>query len=224
MSYHKLSPKLKSFSAKLGEESISKNIHEALAHKQWRQAMNEKLEALQKNQTWKIVDLPKGKRAVGCKWVFTVKYKAIGSIERFKARLVAKGFTQTQGIDYFETFAPVAKINTIRILLSLAVNRDWQLYQYDVKNAFLHGDLEEEVYMEIPHGLNIAGSKNKVCWLKNALYGPKQSPKAWFGRFARFTLHIGFHQSQGDHTLFSKHNKERKMVILIIYVDDIMVI
>ena len=107
--------------------------------------MNEEMRALQKNSTWEVVDLPKGKIPVGCRWVFTIKYKADGTIERCKARLVAKGYTQTYGIDYMETFSPVAKINTIRILLSLAVNLDWPLHQFDVKNAFLHGTLQEEV-------------------------------------------------------------------------------
>nr|KYP61345.1 Retrovirus-related Pol polyprotein from transposon TNT 1-94 [Cajanus cajan] len=106
--------------------------------------MDTEMEALEKNKTWELVSLPKGKKPVGCKWVYTVKYKANGSIERYKARLVAKGFTQTYGIDYSETFAPVAKMNTVRVLLSLAANCGWELQQFDVKNAFLHGELEEE--------------------------------------------------------------------------------
>ena len=106
--------------------------------------------ALQKNSTWTLVQLPKGKRTVGCKCVFSIKHKANGLIEKYKARLMAKGYTQTHGIDYQETFSPIAKLNTIRVLLSLALILDWPLYQFDVKNAFLHGNLEEEVYMDIP--------------------------------------------------------------------------
>ncbi|RVW90647.1 Retrovirus-related Pol polyprotein from transposon RE1 [Vitis vinifera] len=117
---------------------------------EWKKAVQDEIDALEKNGTWTITDLPVGKRPVGCKWIFTIKYKADGSVERFKARLVARGFTQSYGIDYQETFAPVAKLNTIRIPLSLAVNQDWCLQQLDIKNAFLNGDLEEEVYMEIP--------------------------------------------------------------------------
>ncbi|KAM1324479.1 hypothetical protein PS2_045241 [Malus domestica] len=105
--------------------------------------MEVKMEALQRNETWNVVPLTHGKRPVGCKWVFTIKHKSDGSIDRYKARLVAKGYTQTFGVDYQETFAPVAKMNTIQVLLSLAANFDWPLKQFDVKNAFLHGDLEE---------------------------------------------------------------------------------
>ncbi|KAL6347365.1 hypothetical protein AAG906_017104 [Vitis piasezkii] len=108
------------------------------------------MQALEKNETEDMVELPKGKKIVGCKWIFTIKYKVDETIERYKARLVAKGFTQTYGIDYQEIFARVEKMNTIRIILSLATNLDWSLKQFDVKNAFLHGTLKEEVYMDTP--------------------------------------------------------------------------
>ncbi|RDX86836.1 hypothetical protein CR513_31779, partial [Mucuna pruriens] len=144
--------------------------------------MKEEIEALEKNSTWEIVDRPKDKRVVGCRWIYTVKCKSNGTLERYKARLVAKGYTQTYGIDYKETFALIAMMNT-----------------FDVKNAFLHGDLEEEFYMEIPPGFYSHSEKNKVCRLKKALYGLKQSPRAWFERFA---------QSQGDHTLFIKYSSD----------------
>ena len=121
-----------------------------------------------------MVKLPVGKKTVGFKWVFTVKFKADGLVERYKARLVAQGYTQTFGIDYQETFALVAKINTIQILFSLAVNLDWPLHQFDVKNAFLHGNLKEEVYMDIPPGMD---EKNKVCRLKKSLYGLSNPPE-----------------------------------------------
>ncbi|RVW87243.1 Retrovirus-related Pol polyprotein from transposon RE1 [Vitis vinifera] len=174
------------------------------------------------NGTWTITDLPVGKRPVGCKWIFTIKYKADGSVERFKARLVARGFTQSYGIDYQETFAPVAKLNTIRILLSLAVNQNWCLQQLDIKNAFLNGDLEEEVYMEIPPGFEGSMAKNQVCKLQKSLYGLKQSPRAWFDRFTKAVLKLGYKQGQTDHTLFVKKSHAGKMAILIVYVDDII--
>ena len=154
------------------------------------------MNALRRSGTWEIVDPPRGKKIVGCKWVFTIKCNADGSVERYKVRLVAKGFTQTFGIDYQETFAPVAKINSIRILLSLAVNSDWPLHQLDVKNAFLNGDIKEEVFMSLPPGFEKSLGSDKVCRLKKSLYGLKQSPRAWFERFGKAVISYGFLQSQ----------------------------
>jgi len=155
-----------------------------------------------------VVKLPNGKKVFGCKWVFTIKHKANGSVERFKAKLVAKGFTQTYGIDYEETFAQVAKMNSIRVLLSIVANLDWPLYQFDVKNTFLHGDLEEKVYMEIAPGLEDSSSVGKECKLKKALYGLTQSPRAWFERFFRAMQRFGYKQSQANHALFIKHSSQ----------------
>ncbi|PNX88803.1 pentatricopeptide repeat-containing protein mitochondrial-like, partial [Trifolium pratense] len=179
------------------------------------------MDSLRDNKTWNLVPLPKDKKIVGCKWVFSIKHKADGSIERYKARLVAKGYTQTYGIDYQETFSPVAKLNTVRVLLSLAANLDWPLHQFDVKNAFLHGNLNEEVYMDIPPGF-VPSQAKVVCKLQKALYGLKQSPRAWFGRFNTAMKKFGFKQSHSDHTLFLKH-RNRKVTALIIYVDDMII-
>ncbi|XP_061348292.1 uncharacterized protein LOC133293706 [Gastrolobium bilobum] len=132
---------------------------DALDDPNWKEAMNVEMKALQKNSTWDLVPLPTGKKPIGCKWVFTVKLKADGSLDRYKARLVAKGYAQKYGVDYQDTFAPVAKLNTICIMISITANRDWPLKQFDVKNAFLNGDLEEEVYMEIPPGTKHANLK-----------------------------------------------------------------
>ena len=123
----------------------------------------------------KNVNLPNGKMLVGYKWMFTVKFKSNGSSEHYKARLVAKGFTQTYGIDYRKTFAPIAKLNIVHVLLSLTLNLEWPLYQLDVKNAFLNGELEEEVFMDAPPGFE-DNFGTKVCKLKKSLYGLKQSP------------------------------------------------
>ncbi|CAL8175713.1 unnamed protein product [Prunus armeniaca] len=221
MSSHRLSPCLKSFAYQLSSVSIPQTLQDALDNPKWKEAMYEELRALRKNSTWELVELPRGKKVVGCKWVFTIKHKADGSVDRYKARLVAKGYTQTYGIDYQDTFALVAKMNTIRVLLSLAANLGWTLQQFDVKNAFLHGDLEEEVYMDMPPGIDET-SQGKVCRLRKSLYGLKQSPRAWFGRFSQAMKKYGYRPSQADHTLFLRHSRDGRITIVIVYVDDII--
>ncbi|WJZ81667.1 hypothetical protein VitviT2T_001496 [Vitis vinifera] len=223
VSNHRLSESNKSFVNQLSTVAIPNSVQEALTDPRWKAAMNEKMKSLQKNETWELVECPPGKKSVGCRWIYTVKYKADGSIERFKARLVAKGYTQTYGIDYTETFAPAAKINTIRVLLSLVANLDWPLQQFDVKNAFLHGKLSEEVYMDLPLGCMVSEKQcQKVCKLKKSLYGLKQSPRAWFGRFTKSMRAFGYRQSNSDHTLFLK-KQHSKITALIVYVDDMVV-
>jgi len=178
VSYEGLSSSYQAFTSKINSISIPNSIQDAMAILEWKKEVNEEVNAMVKNGTWEITDLPHEKNFIGCKQIFMVKTKADGSIERYKARLVAKGFTQTYGIDYEETFAPIAKLNTIRILLSLAANLEWPLHQLDVKNAFLNGNLEDEVYMDITQGLQNSSNINKVCRLKKSLYGLKQSPRA----------------------------------------------
>lgn len=199
-----------SFISAIDSIRVPTSVQEALKDKNWIQAMNEEMHALEKNGTWDIIEKPKDKRPVGCRWIYTVKYRSDGTLDRYKARLVAKGYTQTYGIDYEETFAPIAKMNTVRIILSLTTRFDWELQQFDVKNAFLHGDLEEEVYMEIPPGYDPTSGSNKVCRLKKAIYGLKQSPRTWFGRLTHVMVSLGYKQSQGDHTLFIKHAQNGK--------------
>src|ERR1044072_8644538 len=138
--------------------------------------MELELNALHKTGTWEIVDLPSGVIPIGSKWVYRIKRHADGSIERYKARLVAKGCTQVEGIDYFDTFSPVAKMTTIRFLLAVTSSKNWYLHQLDVNNAFLHGDLQEHVYMTIPDGLSVKGHQ-KVCKLKKSLFGLKQASR-----------------------------------------------
>ncbi|CAL2268192.1 unnamed protein product [Prunus armeniaca] len=202
MSSHRLSPCFKSFAYQLSSVFVPQTLQDALDNLRWKEAIDEELRALGKNSTWELVELPKGKKVVGCKWVFTIKHKADGSVDRYKARLVAKGYTQTYGIDYQDTFAPVAKMNTIR-------------------NAFLHGDLEEEVYMDMPPGIDET-SQEKVCRLRKSLYGLKQSPRAWFGRFSQAMQKYGYRPSQADHTLFLRHSRDGRITIVIVYVDDII--
>ena len=164
--------------------------------------MRDELQALHDNKTWSIVRLPKGKKAVGSRWVYKTKFNTDGTIERHKARLVARGFTQTYGLDYKETFAPVAKMNTVRVLLSVAINQTWPLYQMDVKNAFLHGDLEEEVYMKLPPGHPQSHDPDMVCRLHKSIYGLKQSPRAWYAKLSSVLEAFGFQMSNADSSLF----------------------
>ncbi|RVW81474.1 Retrovirus-related Pol polyprotein from transposon RE1 [Vitis vinifera] len=221
VSNHRLSESNKSF---VNQLAIPNSVQEALADPRWKAVMNEEIKSLQKNETWELVKCPPRKKSVGCRWIYTVKYKADGSIEQFKARLVAKGYTQTYGIDYTETFASIAKINTVRVLLSLAANLDWSLRQFDVKNVFLHGELSEEVYMDLPPGCMVSEKQcQKVCKLKKSLYGLKQSPRAWFGRFTKSMRAFGYRQSNSDHTLFLK-KQHGKITAFIVYVDDMVVI
>ncbi|RVW48516.1 Retrovirus-related Pol polyprotein from transposon TNT 1-94 [Vitis vinifera] len=156
------------------------------------------MKALQKNDTWALVPLPEGKKTVGCRWVFSIKHKTDGSVERYKVRLIAKGYTQTYGVDYQETLSPIVKLNTVRVLISLAANLDWPLHQFDVKNVFFHGDLEDEVYMDIPQGFVSSTQGKVVCKLQKTFYRLKQSPRAWFGQFSLAMRKHGFKQRMLD--------------------------
>lgn len=141
----------------------------------WESAMDEEMQALRENHTWTLSTLPKGKQDIGCKWVYTVKSDAAGNETRYKARLVAKGFRQREGIDYFDTFAPVARYESIRILLAIAAKRDYEIMKFDVKTAFLNGDLQEEIYIEQPPGYKDKSQPNAVLKLHRSLYGLKQA-------------------------------------------------
>ena len=203
--------------------SIPNNVQEALTDPRWKAIMNEEMASLQKNQTWELVDRPSGKKLIECRWIFTVKYKTDGMIEHFKARLVSKWYTQTYEIDYIETFAPSAKINIVRVLLSLATNFDWPLQQFDVKNAFLPGERSKEVYMDLPPGCMVTERQKQKVWkVKKSLYGLKQSLRAWLGRFTKSMSTFGYKLNNSDHTLFLKKQHE-KITTLIVYVDDMIV-
>lgn len=172
------------------------------------------------NKTWEIMTLLEGNEPIGCKWVYKVKRKADGTIERFKARLVVKGYRQQNGIDYLETFSPVAKMTTIRILLSLATIKGWDLEQLDINNAFLHGNLEEEIYMKLPQGIN-SSIPNPVCKLQKSLYGLKQPSRQWSSKLTESLFKKGFKQSTADPSLFTK-TTENSFIALVVYVDDVI--
>ncbi|KAL0370961.1 UNVERIFIED_CONTAM: Retrovirus-related Pol polyprotein from transposon RE2 [Sesamum angustifolium] len=221
--FQNLSPHYRAFSVSLSSVSIPNTYCEALRHPAWKMAMDNEMSALVSRGTWELVEVPPNVDIVACRWVFTLKFRADGTLERYKARLLAKGFTQTYGVDYFETFSPVARFNSIRVLFSLAVNLSWPMYQMDIKNAFLYGDLNETVYMEQPPGYVAQGEKQRmVCKLKKAIYGLKQSPRAWFDKFCRIIGEFGFSRCQADHSVFVQTTKTG-MVVLAVYVDDILI-
>ncbi|XP_021715949.1 uncharacterized protein LOC110683848 [Chenopodium quinoa] len=193
---------------------------EAAQNSSWVDVMDKEISALNKNNTWDIVMLPKGKKAIGCKWVYKIKKNADGSIERYKDRLFAKGFTQKYGVDYEETFSPVVKMSTIRSLISLAAQNGWNLFQLDINNAFLHETLHEEVYMKIPEG--VSAPAGNVCRLKKSLYGLKQASRKWFARLVEELKFQGFNQSKNDYSLFLRKDGVDTTVIAV-YVDDIII-
>ena len=188
----------------------------------WKDAIKSEIESIMSNHTWELVDMPKGNKAIGCKWIFKKKLKIDGSVERYNARLVVKGFTQKQGIDFFDTYSPVTKISTIRALFSLDSSYKLLVYQVDVKTVFLNGDLNEEIYMEQPPRCVVPGQKNKVCRLKKSLYGLKQAPKQWYEKFHKTILSFGFKVNGSDACVYSKMFG-KDCVIICLYVDGMLI-
>ncbi|KAL0456195.1 UNVERIFIED_CONTAM: Retrovirus-related Pol polyprotein from transposon TNT 1-94 [Sesamum latifolium] len=180
-----------------------------------------KFSHLGRNQTWQITKLPPGKRAIGCKWVFRLKLKDDGTIDRHKTRLVAKGYTQVEGVDYVESFSPVAKTVTVRLLLAVAAAQDWVIHQLDVNNAFLHGKLDEEIFMTPPEGYQVADGC--VCRLTRSLYGLKQASRQWNQEFTSRLVSFDFTQCCHDHCLFTK-GSGNNFLGLLVYVDDVLVV
>jgi hypothetical protein len=182
--------------------------------------MAEEIAALERTGTWDLVPCPPRIHPITYKWVYKVKTRSDGSLERYKARLVARGFQQEQGHDYDETFAHVAHMATIWTLLIMASVREWSISQLDLKNSFLNGELHEDAYMCPPHGYSI--SKGMVCHIRGSLYGLKQAPRAWFLRFASVVITAGFSASAHDPALFI-HMSPHGKTLLLLYVDDMII-
>lgn len=183
--------------------------------------MSSELDALMTNHTWDLVPKPPNHNIVGCKWIFRIKRNPDGTLNKYKARLVAKGFHQRPGVDYSETFSPVVKPATVRIVLSIALSHNWPLKQLDVNNAFLNGTITEEVYMAQPPGFTDLTHPTHVCRLRKALYGLKQAPRAWYHALRDFLVQYGFSNSYSDTSLFF-YNKAGHTMYLLVYVDDLI--
>nr|GEW24322.1 zinc finger, CCHC-type [Tanacetum cinerariifolium] len=184
----------------------------------WKEAIDDEIGFIMENNTWVLYDLPPG-----CKWTFKRKMKVNGTVDKFKARLVIQGFRQKEWIYYFDTYAPVARITTIRLLLALAAIHNLVIHQMDVKTTFLNGDLDEEVYMKQTKGFIMSGNEHKVCKLVKSLYGLKQAPKQWHQNFDEVVLSSGFHLNQSDKCVYSKFDDSGKGVIICLYVDDMLI-
>ena len=183
--------------------------------------MNEELDQIENNHTWELVPRPHDKIVIGTKWIFKNKLNENGDVIENKARLVCKGYAQQEGIDFEETFAPVARLEAIRIFLAFSSFQQIKVYQMDVKSAFLNGDLEEEVYIEQPEGFILGNDENLVCRLKKALYGLKQAPRAWYYRLDKYLHQQGFSKGSADRNLYTKTEND-KLLIVVVYVDDII--
>jgi hypothetical protein len=200
------------------EEPIDYN--EALkseCHVHWKAAMEQEMNCLLNNNTWTLTDLPIGRSTITNRWVYRIKRNPDGSVNKYKARLVAKGYSQRKGLDYSETFSPVARFDTIRAFLSVAAHENLKLTQFDVKSAFLHGHLDEELYMDQPQGFQ--DGSEKVCKLNKSLYGLKQSPRIWNKKFKDAMKNFGLLESEGDPCLFFNMDNKAKLIV-VIYVDD----
>jgi hypothetical protein len=203
--------------------STPTSYEEASKDEKWRLAAKSEYDSLINNHTWELVELPPGKKCIGCKWIFRTKEDENGNITKYKARLVAQGYTQKHGIDYNETFAPVANFTTIRTMLAVAALKGYTVHQLDISNAYLHADVTEEIYMKQPEGFEKKGNNGieLVCKLKKSLYGLKQAARNWNEYLNKWLINHGFTRSQVDPCLYT-YSKDNIYLALAIYVDDII--
>ncbi|GKV11116.1 hypothetical protein SLEP1_g22397 [Rubroshorea leprosula] len=195
---------------------------EAVKEEKWQKAMAEEIGFIEKNQTWELTDFPEEHKTIGIKWIYKTKLKENGEVDKFKVRSVAKGYKQEFGIDYQEVFAQVARMDTIRLVIALATQNSWPIYQLDVKSAFLHGNLQEQVFIDQPPNYVKSGFEHKVYRLKKALYGLKQAPRAWYSQIDAHFLKEGFQKCPYKHTLYIKFGDGGKLIIVCLYVDDLI--
>ena len=207
----------------LGDPSTLGEVLSCEDASKWELAMQEEYKALIDKGTWELASLPPKRSSVGCKWVFSTKRDALGHIVRYKARLVARGFSQVEGVDFNETFAPVAKFSTIRCVVTLGAAMDLEMHQMDVKTAFLNPKLEEVIYMDQPQGFVQEGQEHLKCKLKKALPGLKQSGRAWYRDMDAMFARKGFQRGHADHSLYTMQSCEH-LVIVIVYVDDLILL
>ena len=198
------------------------DFNEAKELKVWIEACKDEICSMEKNQTWDLVELPAGVKPIGLKWVFKVKRNADGTINKYKARLVAKGYVQRHGVDYDEVFAPVGRIETIRLIIALAGSQGWEVHHLDVKTAFLHGELKEEVFVSQPEGFVVSGEEHKVYKLKRALYGLRQAPRAWNIKLNQILRGLSFQRCSNEPSLYRKETQQ-ELLIVVVYVDDLLV-
>ncbi|WVZ71837.1 hypothetical protein U9M48_020372 [Paspalum notatum var. saurae] len=197
-------------------------FEEARAHECWRNAMLDEMTSIESNGTWELVDPPPHQGPIGLKWVFKTKKDTTGIIIKHKARLVAKGYVQRQGIDYEEVFTPVARIESVRLLLALAVSKGWPVHHMDVKSAFLNGELREQVYVAQLPGFVVAGEEQKVMRLIKALYGLRQAPRAWYAKLDASLASLGLQHSSSEHAVYTRGEGAHRLIVGV-YVDDLII-
>ena len=213
------------FMTYLLEEGDPKTYKEAVTSPDgpmWKEAIKSEIDSILQNHTWELVDLPPGCKALGSKWVFKKKLKPDGTIDKYKARLVIKGYKQQKGLDYFDTYSPVTRITSIRMMFAIAAMRNLTVHQMDVKTAFLNGDIDEEIYMEQPEGFAVPGQERKVCKLVKSLYGLKQAPMKWHEKFDEVVLAHNFKINECDSCAYYKDD-ESGYVMMTLYVDDLLI-
>lgn len=207
-----------------GEPESYEEAHSVPESQKWLKSMKEVVGSLDENDTFDLVDKPKNQKILKNKWVYRIKTEDGNSQPRYKACLVVKGYEQRKGVDFDEIFSPVVRFPSIRVYLERAASLDLEIEQLDVKKAFLHGELEEDVYMAQPEGFEVKGKEHMVCKLKKSLYGLKQAPRRWYKKFESFIKEHGYKRTTSDHCVFIQKFVDGDFLILLIYVDDMLIV